>query len=235
MPPAASFGQRRIGALLVVLVALVGCLDNNGRRARGREAGIDAAVMAVDAGRQPLLDVAGLDGLAPVGEVGDADSVDLLVDSDASLADGARSDASDTARPDVPDANAKPDAARDGAEGPVLALTNLTFDLLPVDSIRGWVRGSDPVTGLCAHVVWDYSNTNRLRRRRCDDFGPRFPYVFLSAGACTGVPHSGNVKVVSSRGCIDFAAFGPPSTNHADVTLEVAGPLFTGTIELHGP
>jgi hypothetical protein len=138
------------------------------------------------------------------------------------------------APPADPDRDARSaDAAPDG--GGALVLTDLRFEVLPISSVRGMVRGRHRESGLCAAVVWDYSNTGRMPGRRCDDFGPSFPYILLDRGDCLDLPYGGNTDVRAGRGCIDFAAFGPSSRDVVDVSLEVDGPLFKGTIEIHGP
>ena len=41
--------------------------------------------------------------------------------------------------------------------------------------------GFDAATGVCAAIIWDYSNNDLELERHCDDFGtyPSFPYVIL--------------------------------------------------------
>ena len=123
------------------------------------------------------------------------------------------------------------DAASDA--GPTLAPTELAFDFLPINSIRGEVVGHDAAADVCVRVIWDFSNHNKLPvRKHCDDFFEGFPYVSISPGACTpGVAYWGNVQLVSGAGCIDFGNFddAPPLV---DVTLQVSGPAFTGTIRM---
>jgi len=119
------------------------------------------------------------------------------------------------------------------ANATTLVPENLQFALLPINSLRGGITGYDAIADRCVTIVWDYSNNGQSMGRHCDDFFPSFPYVFVSAGACTSdVHYAGNVEMVSASGCVDFADFGAPSTNLVDVTIDVSGPAFTGQIRV---
>jgi hypothetical protein len=52
---------------------------------------------------------------------------------------------------------------------------------LPLNSVRFAAAGFDAATGVCAAIIWDYSNNDLELERHCDDFGtyPIFPYVIL--------------------------------------------------------
>jgi hypothetical protein len=85
----------------------------------------------------------------------------------------------------------------------------------------------------CVTLVWDYSNTGRMTGPHCDDFGESFPYALVYPGTdapCDQWDYAGNVTVERASGCIDFADFGGASVNLIDVTVEVSGAVFTGTI-----
>jgi hypothetical protein len=152
---------------------------------------------------------------------------------DGSAADAAVGDvAADATAGRAPDLASPSDLAQEGSAAS-LTPTGLVFSFLPIDSLRGSVRGIDAEKGLCVDVVWDYSG--RARGRHCDELGPRFPYIFIARDNCDGVHYQGNTEVLASRGCIDFASFGAASMNRVDVVLDVSGPLFTGTINLRGP
>ena len=119
---------------------------------------------------------------------------------------------------------------------PTLAPGELSFSLLPINSLRGQVAGYDAAADRCVRVTWDFSNHGKSLAKHCDDFFAVFPYVSLSPGACDGgFEYAGNVDFVSGSGCIDFGEFHPSGTDAVDVTLHVSGPLFTGAIELHAP
>jgi hypothetical protein len=156
--------------------------------------------------------------------------------SDANGVDSPRTDATSVADASV--AEVFPAAADggevgsgDAASSDAAGLTMLQFGNLGIDSIRWEVWGVDAATGLCVDIVWDFSNTHHAVTRHCDDFGPNFPYVFLSTGACGPHLHySGNAQILSASGCIEFKTGVPSSVDFVDVTLQVQSALYTGEI-----
>jgi hypothetical protein len=207
-----------LGFVLLAAVPL-GCDDDGDPGGAGPDASAPADAAVADAV------VAEVDAAAP----GDAEGpVPVDAGADAAITDAAITDAAITDAPSATDA---------AAPGPRLVLAELAFSDLPINSVRAQVRGVDRAAGMCAAVVWDYSNTGHKTERHCDDFGTHFPYVVIeSGGTCGGVYYAGNVEVLGARGCIDFARFSHPgATNFVDVTVDVRSPLFTGTIVLRTP
>ena len=117
-----------------------------------------------------------------------------------------------------------------------LAPTPVAFALLPINSVRGEVKGYDAANDLCVRAIWDYSNHGEAFGKHCNDFAAGFPYVHVAPGACDAtVEYAGNLDVISATGCVDFADLGATSTNQVDATLDVTGAVFTGTITVKGP
>src|SRR5262249_30139147 len=90
---------------------------------------------------------------------------------------------------------ALPSGPADGGTGIGSALTldpaSIAFFGLPINSIRFGISGRDPNRGLCATIIWDYSNTGMSGGAHCDDFRDMFPYVSVFAeqdGTCPGPP-----------------------------------------------
>ena len=125
--------------------------------------------------------------------------------------------------------------AGDGAvaEGPTLVPTGLAFDFLPINSVRGQVTGYDAAADMCVRVIWDFSNNGKAEvGEHCDDFFPSFPYVQISRGACDpAVAYWGNADLVAGAGCVEFG-WTEDQPSSVDVTLQVKGPVFTGTIRM---
>jgi hypothetical protein len=119
-----------------------------------------------------------------------------------------------------------------GPEEPTLEPAGLTFGFLPIDSVRGEAVGYDADADRCVRVVWDFSNHGMPLGKHCDDFFPGFPYVSISPGACRpGVAYAGNADLVSAAGCVDLGHHdGAPAS--VEVTLQVSGPVFSGTIRM---
>lgn len=116
--------------------------------------------------------------------------------------------------------------------------SSLTFFGLPINSYRNAVGGFAKSVSACVSIIWDYSNTGKAATRHCNDFSANFPYVVMTAattGPCNQWDYAGNTQVLSATGCIDFAAFAPPSSDSVDVTLDVSGPLFSGRIHARSP
>jgi hypothetical protein len=108
------------------------------------------------------------------------------------------------------------------------------FDL-PTGLIRYAVSGYDPGTDLCVTAIWEIRDISD-QSRHCDDFGPRFPYVVIAPGKPAGCWYSKtSAELLSISGCVDWAAFGSGHTDEADLELQVASDVWSGTVRFDGP
>src|SRR5262245_45580071 len=73
---------------------------------------------------------------------------------------------------------AVPDAGG-GDDGRVIMPAVVAFGGLPINSVRYEVVGYDAAADICVHAIWDFSNNHMSRKKHCDDFFARFPYVFI--------------------------------------------------------
>lgn len=104
----------------------------------------------------------------------------------------------------------------------------MQFFNLPINSIRYAAAGHDAAHGLCVAIIW----YNPLPGEHCDIDPMSFsPYVHVEPGAppCTDWDYGPNVELTGASGCYEWVSFEPPAAT-LDLTLEVVGEAFTGTI-----
>jgi hypothetical protein len=119
---------------------------------------------------------------------------------------------------------------------PTIALRDLVFFDLPIDSLRYAVSGHDRATGLCITAVF-FLNEQAPLDRRCDDFDHTwFPYVVVEPADAAGCwDYGSDVTLESARGCVDWAAFGPTHADEATLELSIESPLFSGRVLFEKP
>jgi hypothetical protein len=118
----------------------------------------------------------------------------------------------------------EPDGSTDPG-GPVpitIDPASIVFFDLPIDSVRFGAAGFDPASGVCAAIIWDYSNNDLEIERHCDDFGtyPRFPYVLVrkppeSCDDLQGLWDYDGLEPEVASGCVD------PLAETVNVQLDV--------------
>jgi len=124
----------------------------------------------------------------------------------------------DASRVDEPDGSTDPG-------GPILVSIDpesiVIFDL-PITSTRFAAAGFDAASGICASIIWDYSNNDLEIARHCDDFGtyPDFHYVLVreppeSCDNLQGFWDYSGLEPASVSGCFD------PAAGSVNVQLEV--------------
>lgn len=92
----------------------------------------------------------------------------------------------------------------------------------PVNATLVAAAGFDAATGICASIIWDFSNNNQEFERHCDDFEtyPDFPYVIVkeppeSCDNLEGLWDYATREPSSVSGCVD------PLARTVNVQLEV--------------
>jgi hypothetical protein len=111
----------------------------------------------------------------------------------------------------------------------VLDPDTLEFFELPIGSVRYAVAGQDVDSDTCVTLVWWGIEEDPICAQP-DMQG--WPYVVITPNVqapCTQWDYGGNVAIADAQGCADFT-YGPTFTAEIDVSLEVSGDLFTGTI-----
>lgn len=109
----------------------------------------------------------------------------------------------------------------------------MQFFNLPIDSLRYAAAGHDAGHGLCVAIIW----FDPPPGEHCDvEPMPLSPYVWIEPGSppCMGWDYGPNVELVSASGCYEWVSFEPPAAT-LDLTLEVVGEAFTGTITVNNP
>lgn len=99
---------------------------------------------------------------------------------------------------------------------------------LPIGSTRFAAAGFDSATGICASIIWDYSNNDLELERHCDDFEtyPDFPYILVREPpeSCDNLEafwDYAGLEPWAATGCID------PLEDTVNVAVEVfAVPTF---------
>jgi hypothetical protein len=112
----------------------------------------------------------------------------------------------------------------------VLDPDTLEFFALPIGSIRYAVAGHDVDSDTCVTLVWWGSEDPACAQPDMQGW----PYVVITPNVqapCTQWDYGGNVAIADAQGCADFT-YGPnfSFTAEVDVSLEVSGDVFTGTI-----
>lgn len=110
----------------------------------------------------------------------------------------------------------------------ILDPATLEFFELPIGSLRYAVSGQDQASDTCVTLVW-WGSFDPM----CAMPGMRnWPYVIVTPGArapCMQWDYGGNLTVDDASGCVEFTST-PPLTATVDVTVQVSGAAFTGTI-----
>jgi hypothetical protein len=123
----------------------------------------------------------------------------------------------------------EPDGSTPGGPIPItIDPESIVFFDLPINSLRFAAAGVDAATGVCAAIIWDYSNNELELERHCNDFGtyPDFPYVILreppeSCDNLQGLWDYGGLEPEVTSGCID------PLEETVNVQLDVfSAPTF---------
>ena len=113
----------------------------------------------------------------------------------------------------------------------ILEPTTMEFFELPIGSIRWAVTGQDQASNTCVALIWMINQPGA--QQVCTDGGMQnWPYVVITPGAqapCMQWEYGGNVNVDAATGCVDFDGMFPLSAA-IDVTVDVSGGPFTGTI-----
>lgn len=115
-----------------------------------------------------------------------------------------------------------------GDTGLVLDPATLVFFELPINSIRYAVAGYDPGHDTCVSII--FNNPDVVQH--CDDFMDGFPYVVITPGGsppCMDWEYAGDVTLDMAAGCMQVTSLAPLAID-IDMTLQVSGDVFTGTI-----
>jgi hypothetical protein len=112
----------------------------------------------------------------------------------------------------------------------VLDPDTLEFFELPIGSVRYAVAGQDMDSDTCVTLVWWGSEDPICAQPDMQGW----PYVVITPNVqapCTQWDYGGNVTLADAQGCANFT-YGPDFsfTAEIDVSLEVSGDVFTGTI-----
>lgn len=121
-------------------------------------------------------------------------------------------------------------AAGGGGGGSLMVLDPSSMELfeLPIGSLRYAVGGHHGPSNTCVTLVWWGSFQPLCAMNGMQEW----PYVVITPNAappCTQWDYSGNVNADAATGCVQFTNT-PPLTAAVDVTVDVSGGLFTGTI-----
>jgi hypothetical protein len=126
------------------------------------------------------------------------------------------------------DADGTATSGESGDDEFVLDPNTLEFFELPIGSVRYAVAGHDVDSDTCVTLVWWGSEDPVCAQPDMQGW----PYVVITPNVqapCTQWDYGGNVAIADAQGCADFT-YGPTFTAEIDVSLEVSGDLFTGTI-----
>jgi hypothetical protein len=129
------------------------------------------------------------------------------------------------------DADGTATSGESGDDEFVLDPNTLEFFELPIGSVRYAVAGQDVDSDTCVTLVWWGSEDPICAQGDMQDW----PYVVVrpnDQAPCTQWDYGGNVAIADAQGCADFTVtYGPYSlTAEIDMSLEVSGDVFTGTI-----
>jgi hypothetical protein len=126
------------------------------------------------------------------------------------------------------------DSSTGAGDGLVLDPDTLVVFELPINSLRYAVSGFDADHATCVSIIFTYPGDEQ----HCDDFmvgdDLGFPYVFVTPDAappCMDWDYQGNVQLDAASGCMQLTDPAPPAIT-IDMTLEVSGAPFTGTISV---